>query len=140
AGAYSLRRRERIRALLAPVLPEPFTARPGLVPGAFHKEISMKKLLFVSLASAGMLALGACGSADDASVDAEADTVEMPAAEAMTDGVEDPVADEAATEDAAEATAEATEEAVGAAEAASEAAADAAAAAAEAADAAEAAE
>lgn len=94
----------------------------------------MKRLLFVSLASAGALALGACGSADDASVDAQADTVEMPAEEGFADA-EDPVLDEAATEDdAAEAAATSVDEAVGAAEAASEAAADAAAAATEAAE------
>jgi hypothetical protein len=98
-----------------------------------HKEISMRKLLFASLASASVLALAACGSSDDASADAEADTVEMPADEAMTE-VEDPVLDEAATEDAEEATAASADEAATAAEAASEAAADAAAAAAEAAE------
>src|SRR5690606_19753285 len=53
-------------------LPDLFQGPADFVPVAIHKEISMKKLLFVSLASAGVLALGACGSADDASVDAEA--------------------------------------------------------------------
>lgn len=85
----------------------------------------MRKLLFASLASASVLALAACGSSDDASADAEADTVEMPADEAMT-GAEDPVLDDAATEDAEEATAESVQEATAAAEAASAAAADAA--------------
>jgi hypothetical protein len=89
----------------------------------------MRKLLFASLASASVLALAACGSSDDASADAEADTVEMPADEAMT-GVEDPVLDDGATQDAEEATTTSAGEAAAAAEAAGEAAADAAAAAA----------
>lgn len=64
----------------------------------------MKKIVYAAFASAAALALAACGSSDDASEDAMADDVEMPADEAMT-GVEVPVADPAATEDAeAEAT------------------------------------
>jgi len=39
------------------------------------------------------LALAACGSADDASTEATADTVEMPAAEALDPIEEEPVAD-----------------------------------------------
>ena len=41
------------------------------------------------------LALAACGSADDASTEAEADTVEVAADEAMEPVTEEPVADEA---------------------------------------------
>jgi len=64
----------------------------------------MKKIVYAAFASAAALALAACGSSDDASEDAMADDVEMPADEAMT-GVEVPVVDPAATEDAeAEAT------------------------------------
>lgn len=53
------------------------------------------------------LALAACGSADDASTAAEADTVEMPADEAMADVNEAPVVDPSAnaTDPAAEETA-----------------------------------
>lgn len=64
------------------------------------------------LAGAALL-LAACGSADDASTEANADTVEMPADEALTAVSEVPVEDPAATEtdapdetDAAEADAE----------------------------------
>ncbi|MGQ7830542.1 hypothetical protein [Altererythrobacter sp. Z27] len=53
----------------------------------------MKKttLLF---ALAGTFALAACGGADDASIDAEADTVEMPA-DAALEGVTDAPAEDA---------------------------------------------
>ena len=43
------------------------------------------------------LALAACGSADDASTEAEADTVEVAADEAMEPVTEEPVADPAAS-------------------------------------------
>lgn len=60
----------------------------------------MKKLAYLAAASAATLVLAACGSADDASVDAEADTVEMPADEAMSAVEEEPVEDgNAAIED-----------------------------------------
>lgn len=51
----------------------------------------------LALASTAALALAACGSADDASTEAEADTVEIPANDAL-DGVD---ADAVADEDAA---------------------------------------
>ncbi|WP_374407657.1 hypothetical protein [Pelagerythrobacter sp.] len=51
----------------------------------------MKKFAF-ALAPVAALALAACGSSDDASVDAEADTVEMPADEALTPITDEPVA------------------------------------------------
>ena len=65
----------------------------------------MKKLLATALLAPFALSLAACGSADDASTEAEADTVEIPANDAMAGVEEDPVADadaavEAATEDA----------------------------------------
>lgn len=49
-----------------------------------------------ALASASLL-LAACGSSDDASSEVSADTVEMPADEALTAVTEEPVADPAAT-------------------------------------------
>jgi hypothetical protein len=52
----------------------------------------MKKIAMTAFASAFMLGLAACGSADDASEDAMADNVEMPADEALA-GAGDPVAD-----------------------------------------------
>ena len=65
-----------------------------------------------ALAGAALL-LSACGSADDASTEATADTVEMPADEALAPITEEPVADPAAnaadapaTEAETEATAE----------------------------------
>jgi hypothetical protein len=67
----------------------------------------MKKIVSVAFASAAALALAGCGSADDASEDAMADNVEMPADEVMA-GVDDPVVDDAAADaqmDANEATA-----------------------------------
>lgn len=50
------------------------------------------------------LALAACGSADDASTEAEADTVEIAADEAMAPVEEEPVADPAAAIGAVEST------------------------------------
>ena len=55
----------------------------------------MKKFAIV-LAAPAMLVLAACGDATDASEDAVADTVEVPADEAMAN-VPDPVVDNAAT-------------------------------------------
>lgn len=82
-----------------------------------------------ALAGASLL-LAACGSYDDASTEANADTVEMPADEALSAVEEQPVADPAATatdapveevptaEAAADAAANVAEEAAAAAEAA----------------------
>ncbi|MDZ4308382.1 hypothetical protein [Allopontixanthobacter sp.] len=53
----------------------------------------MNKITTVLFASLSALALAACGSSDDASVDAEADTVEMPANDAMEPVTEMPAAD-----------------------------------------------
>ena len=57
----------------------------------------MKKLLTAAFISTFTLALAACGSSDDAATEAEADTVELPADEAMEDVTAEPVADPAAT-------------------------------------------
>ena len=51
----------------------------------------------IALTAAASLALAACGSSEDASTEAEADTVEMTADEALTDVEEMPVEDPAAT-------------------------------------------
>jgi hypothetical protein len=92
----------------------------------------MKKFApFAALAGSALL-LAACGSADDASTEARADTVEMPADEALEAISEEPVADSeantpdpaptnATTEQAAEAAANvAAEAAAAAAEAAAD--------------------
>lgn len=50
----------------------------------------------IALTVAASLALAACGSSEDASTEAEADTVEMTADEALTDIEEMPVEDPAA--------------------------------------------
>ena len=50
----------------------------------------------IAAVAATSLALAACGSADDASTEAEADTVEVAADEAMDGVAEEPVADDAA--------------------------------------------
>lgn len=60
----------------------------------------MKKFAYVVLASAGSLMLAACGSADDASIEAEADTVEMPA-DAALEGVSEAPVEDADANDAA---------------------------------------
>ena len=51
----------------------------------------------IAAVAAASLALAACGSTDDASTEAKADTVEVPADEAMTDVAEEPAVDPAAT-------------------------------------------
>lgn len=53
----------------------------------------MNKITTLAFASLSALALAACGSSDDASVEAEADTVEMPANDAMEAVAEEPAAD-----------------------------------------------
>ncbi|TMM48366.1 hypothetical protein [Qipengyuania marisflavi] len=58
------------------------------------------KFRFAAL-TAATLALAACGSTDDASTEAEADTVEITADEALADVTETPVADADATAAAA---------------------------------------
>ena len=80
----------------------------------------MKKIALIAAVSSFALALAACGSSDDASEDAMADNVEMPADEAMA-GAPDPATD--AVADAAE---DATQEAEAAVEQTAETAADAA--------------
>lgn len=50
----------------------------------------------IALTAAASLALAACGSSEDASTEAEADTVEMTADEALTDVEKMPVEDPAA--------------------------------------------
>ncbi|QZD91090.1 hypothetical protein K3148_06840 [Qipengyuania aurantiaca] len=56
----------------------------------------------IAAVAATSLALAACGSADDASTEAEAETVEVAADEAMTPIEEEPVADPAASLEPAE--------------------------------------
>ena len=55
----------------------------------------------IAAVAATSLALAACGSADDASTEAEADTVEVAADEAMDGVTEEPIADDGATMDSA---------------------------------------
>ena len=62
----------------------------------------MKKILAAIAGSGLLLGLAACGSSSDASEDAMADTVEMPAEDAMADAP-DPVADPEAAMDDSEA-------------------------------------
>jgi hypothetical protein len=89
----------------------------------------MKKIALFAAVSSFALALAACGGADDASEDAMAGDVEMPADEAMAD-TPLPVADATeAGDEAGEAADDATASAEEAADAAEQAAADAAAAA-----------
>ena len=67
---------------------------------------------FTALAGAALL-LTACGSADDASTEASADTVEMPADSALAPVSDAPVADPSATATDAPAVAPATAEQAG---------------------------
>jgi len=84
---------------------------------------------FAALSAAALLLAG-CGSADDASTEATADTVEMPADEALEAISDEPVADpEATVTDAPETEAETEASAEEAADAAADVAAEAAAAA-----------
>ncbi len=53
----------------------------------------MRKFALAASLAATTLALAACGSSNDASEDAEAETVEEPAAEAMEEVIEEPVVD-----------------------------------------------
>jgi hypothetical protein len=74
----------------------------------------MRKAACLFVLAGAALTLAACGSADDASTEASADTVEMPADAALAPISEEPVADPSATAtDApdAEATAPAAEQA-----------------------------
>ena len=57
----------------------------------------------IALAATATMALAACGSADDASTEAEVDTVEVAADEALVGVDAEPVEDAAATEADAEA-------------------------------------
>jgi hypothetical protein len=57
----------------------------------------MTKIATFTALAAGALLLTACGSADDASVEASADTVEMPADSALAPVSDAPVADPSAT-------------------------------------------
>ncbi len=94
-----------------------------------RKPATTAHLNAIMLAGAALL-LAACGSADDASAEANADTVEMPADEALTAVSEDPLEDPAATAtDAPDSTATAEADAEQAADAAAGVAAEAAAAA-----------
>lgn len=57
----------------------------------------MRKSFTLSATIAATLALAGCGSADDASTEASADTVEMPADSALEPVTDAPVADPSAT-------------------------------------------
>lgn len=84
----------------------------------------MKRIAYVLLASAGAMTLAACGGADDASIEAEADNVEMPADAALEDVTEAPMedadanSDDAVSEEVAEDAAAAAADVAAAAEAA----------------------
>lgn len=75
----------------------------------------MKKLIATSFAAVATLALAACGSSTDASEDAVADTVEMPADEAMA-GTPQPAEDPAALTESADSAESAAEDAAATAE------------------------
>jgi hypothetical protein len=90
----------------------------------------MRKLVALPAIAGTALLLTACGSSDDASTEASADTVEMPADAALAPVTEEPVADpEATATDAPDTNAEAEASAEKAADAAADVAAEASAAA-----------
>lgn len=64
----------------------------------------MKKFVALAFASSAALALAACGSADSAKEDAQADNVEIPAEETVGDIDATPAADASAGADAGAAT------------------------------------
>lgn len=68
----------------------------------------MRTLRTLAVIAAPMMMLAACGSADDASTEATADTVEMPADSALAPVNDAPVADPTATATDAPAPPEAT--------------------------------
>lgn len=85
----------------------------------------MRKFAALPALAGTALLLTACGSADDASTEASADTVEMPADAALAPITEEPVADPSASAtDAPESNAEAEASAEKSADAAADAAAD----------------
>ncbi|MGZ3196401.1 MAG: hypothetical protein ACXWJC_10250 [Croceibacterium sp.] len=88
----------------------------------------MKKFALIAFAALAAYGLAACGKSDDASQDASADNVEMPADQAMATAAP-PVADADATSDTTDATGPTSAAASEAGDAAQAAAADAAAAA-----------
>jgi hypothetical protein len=88
----------------------------------------MKKFALIAFAAVAAYGLSACGKSDDASEDAMADNVEMPADTAMATATP-PVADAEASSDAADVTSATSSTAAEAGDAAEAAAADAAAAA-----------
>ncbi|MCK9541778.1 MAG: hypothetical protein M0R03_07080 [Novosphingobium sp.] len=61
----------------------------------------MKKIAYAALVSAAALSLAACGKSDDASEQAMAENVELPAEEAVGDATAVPSEDAAATDAAA---------------------------------------
>ncbi|WP_202392109.1 hypothetical protein [Pontixanthobacter gangjinensis] len=63
----------------------------------------MRKILYTAFASSAALALAACGTSEDASVEAEAESVEEIAEEAVEPVEEAPVADAAADTNVSEA-------------------------------------
>jgi len=85
----------------------------------------MRNFAATALAAIALLTLGACSDSDDRSLEAEPETVEMPAQEALEPITDEPVADPEASGPApevdaetAEAAANVAEEAAAAAEAA----------------------
>lgn len=70
----------------------------------FGKVFFMKKFVALAFASSAALALAACGSADSAKEDAQADNVEIPAEETVGDIDATPAADASAGADATAAT------------------------------------
>lgn len=67
----------------------------------------MKKIVYTAFASVAAMALAACGSSDNAAEEAAADTVEMPAEEAMPADTAAAPADAMAADASADAAADA---------------------------------
>jgi hypothetical protein len=79
----------------------------GLAPVSLVEGLLMNKFASLALASLAPLALAACGSADSAKEEAQADNVELPAEEAVGDIAATPVADPSAAPGAAAAASDA---------------------------------
>jgi hypothetical protein len=91
---------QRIQARLEP----PYYGNRAAGPRSLERSIFMKKFVALAFAASAALALAACGSADSAKDEAQADNVEIPAEETVGEIDATPAADASAGADAGAAT------------------------------------
>jgi hypothetical protein len=85
-------------------LEPPYNGNRAGGPRSLERSIFMKKFVALAFAATAALALTACGSADSAKDEAQADNVEIPAEETVGDIDATPAADASAGADAGAAT------------------------------------